>query len=199
MLHFLDFTDFVFLIFSSDKAVYSPEMLYAAEILFEMACSSESMSAAKHCSGRLRWPKTPSMKTMKARKSSTSSEKLDRSFPAAGRNDLIKQANVPSSKHQQTSERRTNFIRPSSSGREAVRWSSIPMSTASSPPKLDKDLNLRLPHGDSSTCRPLLAPTQSRADKAYDNHIRKAPAKPSSVTFEGSSIRDWIRGRNKRL
>lgn len=164
-----------------------------------MACSSESTTAAKHCSGRLRWPKTPSMKTMKARKSSTSSEKPDRSFPTAGHNDLIKQANAPPAKHQQTSVRRTNFICQSSSGREAVRWSSIPMSAASSPHKLDKDLNLRLPHGNNNTFRPLLTPIQSRADKAYDNQIRKAPAKASSVTFEGSSIRDWIRGRNKRL
>lgn len=180
------------------REVYSPEVLSAAEILFEMSRSSESMIAAKHSSGRIRWPKTPSMKTMKARKSSTSLDKPDRSFPSAGHNDLIKQANITSAKHQPATEKKANFIRPSGSGREAIRWSSIPMSASSSPQKLDKDLNQRLPHGNSSF-KPLLTPFSSRADKPYDNQIRKAPTKPSSVAFEGSSIRDWIRGRNKRL
>lgn len=196
-LHLLDFTDFVFPVFFPDKTAYSSELLCAAEILIEIASSSESIMAAKHATGRLSWPKAPSMKTMKARKSSVSLDKSEGSFPSAGQNDLIKQVNLPSAKHQPTSERKTNFIRPcSSSGREAVRWSSIPISTASPPHKLDK--NLRLPHGNS-TFRPLLAPFSSRSDRAYDNQIRKAPAKPSSVAFEGSSIRDWIRGKNKRL
>ncbi|XP_020574980.1 uncharacterized protein LOC110021004 isoform X2 [Phalaenopsis equestris] len=180
------------------RQVYSSELLSAAETLLEMAYSSESMTATKHSNGRLRWPKTPSMKTMKARKSSTSLDKPDRSFRSPVHNDPIKQSNTPSAKHQPTSERKTNFIRPCSSGRETVRWSSIPMSAASSPHKLGKDLNLRSPHGNS-TFRPLLAPFSSRADKTYDNQIRKAPAKPPSVAFEGSSIRDWIRGRNKRI
>ncbi|XP_020677307.1 uncharacterized protein LOC110095923 isoform X1 [Dendrobium catenatum] len=180
------------------RQVYSSELLSAAETLFEMACISDPMIASKHSNGRIRWPKTPSMKTMKARKSSNSIDKPDRSFPIAGHNNLIKQANIPTAKHQPANDRKTNFIRPSSSGRETVRWSSIPMSTSSSPHKLEKDLNQRLPQGNT-TFRPLLPPFSSRADKTYESQIRKAPAKPPSVAFEGSSIRDWIRGRNKRF
>lgn len=174
------------------KQVYPQEILSAAATLMELGGCPNHMSPVKCSSGRNRWPKAPSMKKMKARKSSTSINNPDRSFAATGCNNLIRKANVPFAEHQPAIQRKMDFILPSSSGRESLRWSS-------SPNKAEKDLNQRVQLGNNSF-RPLLTPFSSRAaDKVCDNLVKEPNAKPPSVAFKGSPIRDWIRCKNKRF
>ncbi|KAG0499249.1 hypothetical protein HPP92_003940 [Vanilla planifolia] len=164
---------------------FSSEEISAAITLLEMASCSDSLKASNTTHGKIRWPKAPSTKPMKARKSFPSSARLD---------DLIKQASTLSAKHQVANERKTDFPHLKGSVREAARWSSIPMGTASSANDLEKDLSHSLPPETNS----FMPSPSCRNDKAYDKQVRKVPAKPPA-SFEGSSIKDWIRGKSKRL
>lgn len=175
------------------KQAYPEEVLSAAATLLHMGRTPRHRSAPKYSSGRNRWPKAPSMKKMKERKSSTSILNIPE-IPSstAGCNNPIRKANMPSSDHQPTVQRKMDFIPPNGSCRESSsRWSS-PTS------KVEKDPNQGVPHGNSSFRHPLAPFSARAADKACENPIKEPHAKPPSAAFKGSSIRDWIRCRNKR-
>ncbi|PKA63381.1 hypothetical protein AXF42_Ash005276 [Apostasia shenzhenica] len=157
--------------------VHSTEQVLAADILCEIACCPDPMQDAKSSTDRIRWPKPPSMKTMKARKLLPSIDKPHQSFTTVACSNSIKKAGLPFSKHHLGAVR---------SDRDSVRWSSVASGATSPLSKLDEGLNSRLP------------PFPSHADKVYQNQQRKPPPM-LAVAFEGSSIRDWIRGRSRRL
>ncbi|KAK8944658.1 hypothetical protein KSP39_PZI008491 [Platanthera zijinensis] len=167
------------------KQACPEEVLSAAAMLLHMSRTSRHRSAPKYSSGRNRWPKAPSMKKMKAGKSSNSIINIP-DIP-------IRKANIPSSDHHPTIQRKMDFIPPNGSGRESSsRWSS-PTS------KVEKDPNQGVPHGNSSF-RPSSAPFSARAaEKPCENAAKEPHAKTPSAAFKGSSIRDWIRCRSKRL
>ncbi|XP_029121343.1 uncharacterized protein [Elaeis guineensis] len=182
------------------KPGYSPRVLLAAEILCEMGRCSNAVKTRSHNSGGIKWPKTPSQKPMKARKSSFSMDKSESSFLMGRHHDPVGSTGLPSVKHKMMSEDKNDLTHMNNTGRGSVRWS-VPLEGVTSPSKLEKDLTVGTRPLHSYATKPsTLMPSPVQGEKGFDNRqkLRKATV-TSSVTFRGSYIKDWNRGRCKRV
>ncbi|XP_008796280.2 uncharacterized protein LOC103711753 [Phoenix dactylifera] len=182
------------------KPGYSPRVLLAAEILCEMGRRSNVLKIRSHNSGGMKWPKTPSQKPMKARKSTSSMDKTENSFLMGRHHDPVGSPGLPSAKHKMMSENKNDLTHMNNTGRGSVRWS-VPLEGVTSPSKLERDPTISTRPLHSYATRPSsLMPTPIQGEKGWDNRqkLRKATV-ASSVTFRGSYIKDWNRGRSKRV
>ncbi|XP_010915772.1 uncharacterized protein [Elaeis guineensis] len=182
------------------KPGYSPMVLLAAEILCEMGHCSNAIKTRSHDSGRIKWPKTSSQKTMKARKSTSSMDKTESSFLTGRHHDPVRSTGLPFVKRKLMSEKKSDFIHMNNSGRGPVRWST-PVEGVASPIKLERDVIISTRPLHSNAIRPpSLTSSPARGEKGCDNQqkLRKS-AVTSSVTFGGSCIKDWNKGRTKRV
>lgn len=180
---------------------HSPRLLAAATILHEMSRCSNSVRNLNDNGGRMKWSKAPLPITMKSCKSITSLEKPDRLFVASRHHDPIKPTDL-SMKQKEINEKRTDFTHTSNPGREPVRWSFSGEGSGVSekPERVHLTVNQKLLHG--SSVKPLgLMSSPARVGKAYDDQqkLRKAALKASSAAFGGTYIKDWSRGRSKRV
>lgn len=165
-----------------------------------MGHCSAVIKTRSHDGGRIKWPKTSSQKTMKARKSPSSIDKTEFSFLTGRHHDPVGSTGLAPATHKLMSEKKSDFMHMNNTGRGPVRWS-VPVDGAAYPSKLERDptISTRPLHG-SATRPPSLMSSSARGEKGLDNQqkLRKATV-PSSVTFGGSCIKDWNKGRSKRV
>ncbi|XP_008795013.2 uncharacterized protein LOC103710877 isoform X2 [Phoenix dactylifera] len=174
--------------------------LHAAEILYAMRHCSNAIKNRSHDSGRIKWPKTSSQKTMKARKSASPMDKTEFSFLAGRHHDPVGSSGPAFVRHKLMSEKKKDFMHMNNTGRGPARWS-VPAEGIASPSKLEKDPAISTRPSHSSAIRPpSLMSSPARGEKGCDNQqkLRKATV-TSSVTFGGSCIKDWNKGRSKRV
>ncbi|PIA49121.1 hypothetical protein AQUCO_01300168v1 [Aquilegia coerulea] len=165
-------------------AGHSPRALAAAQTLYEFA----RHSAADQNSGKLRWPKKPSQKAMKARKPrSTGKTDALSSKPrlVLEHTDSVKimDNTLSSKKPKYTNNKKVDFSYANHVGRAPMKWSSIATSSRSSPSRSD---NVEAKQSPSDSVKRGMMPSFKRAlDRACDSQSRKA------VSL------DWGRGRSK--
>ncbi|EHA8591888.1 hypothetical protein COCNU_contig68963466G000010 [Cocos nucifera] len=137
---------------------------------------------------------------MKARKSSSSMDKSESSFLMGRHHDPVGSTGLPSVRHKMMSEDKNDVIHMNNTGRASVRWS-VPLEGVASPSKLERDLTVGTRPLHSYATKPSTPmPSPVQGEKGFDNRqkLRKATV-TSSVTFRGSYIKDWNRGRSKRV
>ncbi|XP_043713507.1 uncharacterized protein LOC122662019 isoform X2 [Telopea speciosissima] len=180
---------------NSKEVVHSPRVLAAAHILCEMASDFRKPIQNNE---KIRWPKKPSQKAMKACKSKCSTGKAVLSVAAKsvkGSGDLVKFANqMTLSKPPKfsTTDKNKDLDYTNNLGRGLIKWPTgpTPTSSTSSPSKLEK-----VPVADSKLLNTNMVnllgmkPFSSRVpEKACNSHQK--PRKPLTV--------DWVRGRCKK-
>ncbi|KAJ0962933.1 hypothetical protein J5N97_028055 [Dioscorea zingiberensis] len=174
------------------KSGYSQRVLAAAETLCEMASSSNAIRARNQNDGILRRLKAAPEKTIvKSRKSIFPMGKQYEPILAVRPHDSIKTTGVSSTKQKSVAEK--NSIHINSIGRSPVR-SSV-SSEGASLCKLERELSthhLKPLLGNSFKLSSSPMHSVSRFERDYDS-----PQK--SRHFGGTSIKDWSRGKSKRL
>jgi hypothetical protein len=184
--------------YSSDDFVVSsqaasPRTLCAAEILCDMRRSTEQWSAQGYSNGAIKWPKSPSETTMKARKPSSPFGTAESS--SGSRNcDTVRNGNNQSSK--KVVDRKNDSARlMHNPGKGSIRWP-VPIEDSASPIRSERGLMLdtRQPQGNGGRL-PNQVSSQARLEE-YENQqkLRKATLTPSL-----GSAGDWNRERNRRL
>lgn len=166
-----------------------------------MANCSNSTKSQKHDGGGIKWPKTPSEKTMKARKPLSSFDKSETSSLASPSHDSIRSTFLLSPKHK-LSNRKNDFGPTNNSGRGPVRWSSSPIEGNSSPLKLEKDQTLNMRQLCSDSVRPSnLMLLHERMERSYENQqkLRKAKLTAPSFGFGTNYGGEWSRAKNRRV
>ncbi|KAJ6849086.1 uncharacterized protein M6B38_271410 [Iris pallida] len=180
---------------------HSPGLLTAAAILCEMASCSNGTRTENDTGRRIELPKALLPNTTKACNLMTSLDKPDRLFMASRHHDPIKRNDLPM-KHKLVNEKKTDFTHMNNAGREPLRWSFITEGSDSrrKVEKVNQTKDQKLLHGNSIR-PPGLMPSPTRVEKVYDDQqkLRKAALKASSTALGGTYIKDWNRGRSKRL
>lgn len=181
-----------------DEIVHSPTTLRAAEILCELASSSDSSGKQKQANGAIKWPNSPLQVTMKAHKplpfpaaktdnTSTSSLSPSRNLDSPSRSFSIQPSKykVPMDRKNNNHDLLNN--RTNSPTRGAIRW----------PVPIDP----RQQQSRGNATRPQNSPysSQARLERDYENQqkIKKATLAASLGTTSGFG--DWNRPRNKRV
>jgi len=187
------------LIYALNETGHSSQVLTAAAILCEIAKCSIATWAQNDSCMKMKWP--PSQNSIRDRKSTFSVEKTERSFLASRHYDTFKRTVLPSAKHRLMVENKIDFAR--TNGREPVKWSMSGELDGASPRKLERDhvrINPRPLHGNSMRKSGLMQ-SPIRVEKVYDNHqkLGEETLKTSNVGFRESYIKDWNRGRSKRV
>jgi len=187
------------LIFAFNGTGHSSQVLTAATILCEIASCSNATKAQNDSCVRIKWP--PSQNNIRDRKSTLAVVKTERSFLASRHFDTFKRTVLPSAKHRLMSEKKTDFAH--TNGREPVKQSLSAELGGASPGKLERDhvrINPRQLHGNSLRTSSLMQ-SPIRVERVYDNHqkIGKETLKTSNVGIGESYIKDWSRGRSKRV
>lgn len=172
---------------------YSQRVLAAAETLCEIASSSNTIKTRNQNDGNLRWLKAAPQKTiMKSRKSVFSMGKTDDPILAARPHNPIKTTGISSTKQKPIAEK--NATHMNSIGRSPIR-SSLSLE-GTSLCKLEREPSTH--HLKPLLGNNILKPSSSiihsvsRFERDFDS-LQK------SRHFGGTSIKDWSRGRSKKL
>ncbi|KAH7682424.1 hypothetical protein IHE45_05G120600 [Dioscorea alata] len=167
---------------------YSPRAVAAAEILCEMANCFSAIRIGDPGNNNFKWPKAPSQKTMKARKSMFPTGKTDEPFLTTRHTDPIRSAGVPSTRHKLVGEKNSTLIDGTS--RSPVRWSVSADGASSGKPEREIPINRKPLLG--SSVRPLglsvRSPTRFERDGESKQKLR---------SFGGIFIKDWSRGSKR--
>ncbi|KAF8379604.1 hypothetical protein HHK36_029045 [Tetracentron sinense] len=177
---------------NSKQAGHSPRLLAAAQTLYEIASHSTKQNQS---SGMIRWPKKPSQKAMKARKSRSSTGKAESisitTKSVMGPGDPIKIAEhiIPSKRPKVlTTDKKKDIDYTNNVERGPMKWST-PTSSRSSPSKLDRDSVSDMKQSNASIVKLLgIMPSTTRLlDKACNS--QQKPRKPVPM--------DWGRRSKK--
>ncbi|KAM0939399.1 hypothetical protein DsansV1_C20g0162761 [Dioscorea sansibarensis] len=175
------------------KSGHSQRVLAAAETLCEIASSSNAIKTRNQNDGNLRWLKVAPQKTiMKSRKSVFSVGKTDDPILTARPHDPIKTTCISSTKQKPIAEK--NATHMNNIGRSPVRSSLSLEGTSLCKLEREPSTHHLKPLLGSNMLKPSSSPIHSvpRFERDFDS-LQK------SRHFGGTSIKDWSRGRSKKL
>ncbi|XP_010261397.1 PREDICTED: uncharacterized protein LOC104600240 isoform X2 [Nelumbo nucifera] len=174
-------------------AGHSPRVISAAQTLYEIATHSWKQKEGKEGDGKVRWPKRPSTKAMKAPKPGASTGKTESvsvtAKPETGHGCITDQTTTSKRPRLHTKDERKDVSPKKGLARGMIKWST-PTSSKSSLNKFEQEsvTDTKLLNSDPIRLLGTLPSPARMLDKAYNGQQK------SRMTL----AMDWGRGKSKK-